>query len=61
MHIIQIALDQWGDSSSRSLAILDKTRDLHIVQVKSSNKTFSKLGKGFQNYKIICRFNQIRR
>lgn len=45
MHVIQIALDQWGESSSRSLAVLDKTRDLYIVQVKSANKAFSKLGK----------------
>ncbi|XP_023311105.1 intraflagellar transport protein 80 homolog [Anoplophora glabripennis] len=59
MHIIQVALDQWGDSSSRSLAILDKARDLYIVQVKSSNKTFSKLGRKIESFQWNANDNTI--
>lgn len=43
--IIQISLNEWEDVSSRMLAILDKTRDLYLVPVKSTTKSFSKLGK----------------
>lgn len=44
MHIVQIALDQCGDISSRLLAVLDKIKDLYLVYVRYSNKYFLKLG-----------------
>lgn len=45
MPILQISLDQSGPTVNRTLAILDKTRDLYIVAVRSPHKSFSKLGK----------------
>ncbi|CAH1115731.1 unnamed protein product [Psylliodes chrysocephalus] len=48
--VIQISLDQWGETPSRNLAILDKTRDLFLINVRSSNKTFSKLGRKIESF-----------
>ncbi|KAJ8980063.1 hypothetical protein NQ317_012903 [Molorchus minor] len=38
LQIIQLSLDQCGEPSTRTLAILDKTRDLYLVQIRSSHK-----------------------
>lgn len=53
MEIIQIALDHSGPASSRSLAILDKAKNLHIVSVYSAQKVFLKLGMYFQKSNLI--------
>lgn len=61
--ILQVAVNQAGDISHRTLAVLDKNKDLHIVSIKSSFKTFSKLGvynvhtlfvMSFENAKVYC-------
>ncbi|KAJ8958886.1 hypothetical protein NQ318_019654 [Aromia moschata] len=49
-QVVQLSLDQCGDSSSRNLAVLDKNRDLYLVQLRSSNKTFSKLGRKIESF-----------
>nr|CAH7751636.1 unnamed protein product [Callosobruchus chinensis] len=48
--IIEVSLDQSGDAVGRTMAILDRTRDLHLVQVRSSNKQFSKLGRKIESF-----------
>ncbi|XP_068902733.1 intraflagellar transport protein 80 homolog [Tenebrio molitor] len=50
MPIIQIALDQWGPTRSRNLAMMDKARDLYIVSVRSNNKIFRKLGRKTESF-----------
>lgn len=45
LPIIQIALDQFGDSSNRKLALLDNAKDLYVIDVKSNYKKFYKIGK----------------
>ncbi|CAH1117583.1 unnamed protein product [Phaedon cochleariae] len=50
MQIIQISLDQWGETSSRKLVVLDKTRDLYLVHIRSTNKIFSKLGRKIESF-----------
>lgn len=50
LPILQIALDQSGPTVNRTLAILDKTRDLYIVAVRSPHRSFSKLGKYAKQY-----------
>lgn len=45
LPIIQISLDQAGAPARRNLAILNRNRDLYIVQVRSQYKNFLKLGK----------------
>lgn len=50
MAIIQIALDQSGPASDRRVAILDKNRDLFLVQLKTQHKDFQKLGGQIQSY-----------
>ncbi|KAJ8916293.1 hypothetical protein NQ315_016434 [Exocentrus adspersus] len=59
MHIIQVALDQQGDSSSRNLALLDKAGDLYLVSVKSLTKTFSKLGRKIECFQWNANDNTI--
>lgn len=44
VSITQIALDQTSSSANRMLAVLDKTKDLYVVPLRTSHKTFSKLG-----------------
>lgn len=44
MHIVQISLDQWGETTSRYLTILDKNKDLYLVQARNSSKQYLKLG-----------------
>lgn len=43
-HINVIDLNQWGETSSRCVAILDKNKDLYFGNVKHTNKHFAKLG-----------------
>ncbi|KAG5865619.1 hypothetical protein JTB14_010369 [Gonioctena quinquepunctata] len=50
MQVVRISLDQWGDLPSRKLAVLDKTRDLYLVHIRSTNKTFSKLGRKIESF-----------
>lgn len=45
MPILSIALDQSGSTTERSLAVLDKARDLYIINVRSTYKNTQKLGK----------------
>ncbi|CAH0556703.1 unnamed protein product [Brassicogethes aeneus] len=49
-QIIQLALDQWGPPTTRNLALLDKTKDLYIIHVRSSSKAFSKLGRKIDTF-----------
>ncbi|KAL1513318.1 hypothetical protein ABEB36_002740 [Hypothenemus hampei] len=49
--IIQIALDTQGSALLRTLALLDKPRDLYLVQVKGVNKIFTKLGRKIDSFK----------
>ncbi|XP_076269721.1 intraflagellar transport protein Oseg5 [Rhynchophorus ferrugineus] len=49
--VVQISLDQQGPPTCRTLAILDKSKDLHIVQVKSASRCFSKLGRKIDSFK----------
>lgn len=50
VNVSQISLDQWGPATSRNMAILDRAKDLYIVPTKSSNKTFSKLGRKIESF-----------
>lgn len=50
MNISQISLDQWGPATNRNMAVLDKAKDLYIVSVKATNKTFCKLGRKIESY-----------
>ncbi|CAG9859174.1 unnamed protein product [Phyllotreta striolata] len=49
--IIQLSMDQWGDPASRNLAILDRTRDLFLINIRSPNKTINKLGRKIDSFK----------
>ncbi|XP_057652979.1 intraflagellar transport protein 80 homolog [Diorhabda carinulata] len=49
-HVIQISLDHWDESVNRNLAVLDKKRDLFLVNVRSTNKTFNKLGTKIESF-----------
>ncbi|XP_030758484.1 intraflagellar transport protein 80 homolog isoform X2 [Sitophilus oryzae] len=55
--VIQIALDQQGPSSCRTLAVLDKSRDLYIVQVRTTSRSFSKLGRKIDSFKWNSNIN----
>ncbi|XP_028134909.1 intraflagellar transport protein 80 homolog isoform X1 [Diabrotica virgifera virgifera] len=48
--IMQISLDQWGETLSRNLAVLDRTRDLFLVNIRSQNKNFTKLGRKIESF-----------
>ncbi|XP_044766624.1 intraflagellar transport protein 80 homolog [Coccinella septempunctata] len=50
MNISQISLDQWGPPANRNMAVLDRAKDLHIVSIKSTTKTFSKLGRKIESF-----------
>lgn len=56
LPVIDIALDQFGDTSNRKLALLDNAKDLYVVDVRSSYKKFYKIGEPFSipalNYNI---------
>lgn len=48
MEVLEIALDQCGASNNRRLALVDKNRDLYLLNVRilqSSPKKIAKLGK----------------
>ncbi|XP_017775258.1 PREDICTED: intraflagellar transport protein 80 homolog [Nicrophorus vespilloides] len=49
--IIQLALDQSGTASERRVAVMDKNRDLFMVEVRDGHKTFQKLGGQIQSFK----------
>ncbi|CAG9768961.1 unnamed protein product [Ceutorhynchus assimilis] len=57
LPILQLSLDQHGPVLNRLLALLDKSRDLFIVPVKSSNKTFMKLGRKVDSFKWNATIN----
>ncbi|XP_019878422.2 intraflagellar transport protein 80 homolog [Aethina tumida] len=50
MPILQLQLDQWGPITTRNLALLDKSRDLYIIPVRTNTKAFSKLGRKIESY-----------
>ncbi|XP_066143483.1 intraflagellar transport protein 80 homolog [Euwallacea fornicatus] len=51
LSIIQVSLDTQGSSSVRTLALLDKSRDLYVIRIKSSYaKTFTKLGRKIDSF-----------
>ncbi|XP_060517914.1 intraflagellar transport protein 80 homolog [Cylas formicarius] len=55
--VIEIALDQQGEFTNRTMALLDKSRDLYIVKVRSANKTFSRLGRKIESFRWNAKVN----
>ncbi|XP_050301884.1 intraflagellar transport protein 80 homolog [Anthonomus grandis grandis] len=51
LPVLQVALDQQGPTANRILALLDKSRDLYIVLVKSNGRTLTKLGRKIDSFK----------
>lgn len=48
--ITKISLDQAVFGTNRNLAILDKTKDLYLINVQSNQRVFKKLGSQIESF-----------